>query len=299
MGLFGRITGAEQQQNAQRRANQVIQQGIEKGLGTVDEYGNLIRGDIQGGIDQNLSFLNQAGGMFQGGADAFNPALSNLQQTGTAGGRAQSIMDILGDPNQQAMFNMIQRDTSQGLSGLGLRRSGYGNQLSQTNKLNYANTAINQQDLSQQNIANLGGGSQQSLASILGKSGAVAGQGGLNLANQQGNQLSNILDLTGQGVKSEASSIIASGNAAAAGRQSLINAGGQVAGMMMMSDIRLKEDINKIGEMPSGLAIYSYRYKGESDLQVGLMAHEVASKFPDAVALTADGYLAVDYGMVG
>ena len=69
--------------------------------------------------------------------------------------------------------------------------------------------------------------------------------------------------------------------------------------MMMMSDIRLKEDINKIGEMPSGLAIYSYRYKGESDLQVGLMAHEVASKFPDAVALTADGYLAVNYGMVG
>ena len=73
-------------------------------------------------------------------------------------------------------------------------------------------------------------------------------------------------------------------------------------GMTMMSDRRAKEEIVEIGQHPLGLGIYRFRYKAPyADLygagrRVGVMADEVAEKYPDAVCCHADGYLMVNYG---
>ena len=51
--------------------------------------------------------------------------------------------------------------------------------------------------------------------------------------------------------------------------------------------------------MHNGLQLYRYRYLGDETLYVGVMAQEVASKQPAAVARGASGYLEVDYDMLG
>ena len=69
-----------------------------------------------------------------------------------------------------------------------------------------------------------------------------------------------------------------------------------------MSDRRAKEDIVKVGQHPLGLGIYLFRYKAPfsrlygTGRHIGVMADEVAEKYPDAVCRHEDGYLRVDYG---
>jgi hypothetical protein len=65
---------------------------------------------------------------------------------------------------------------------------------------------------------------------------------------------------------------------------------------MMMSDVRLKTDIQKVGEN-EGLNIYSFRYKGQPETHVGYMAQEVLMKKPEAVH-DIGGLLAVDLNAV-
>jgi hypothetical protein len=64
------------------------------------------------------------------------------------------------------------------------------------------------------------------------------------------------------------------------------------------SDRRLKEDIERIGTLDSGLPIYRFRYRGTDQIFIGVMADEAADKFPDAVSADSLGYLMVDYGKI-
>ena len=68
---------------------------------------------------------------------------------------------------------------------------------------------------------------------------------------------------------------------------------GQVAGAFtaMQSDIRLKDDINLVGKSPSGINIYTFKYKGDDKKYQGVMAHQV----PQASFVGDDGYLKVNY----
>ena len=70
---------------------------------------------------------------------------------------------------------------------------------------------------------------------------------------------------------------------------------GGLGGLFALSDERAKEDKKKIGKTKDGLGIYSYRYKGDPETRIGLMAQEVAKKKPGAVATRRDGLMAVDY----
>lgn len=66
----------------------------------------------------------------------------------------------------------------------------------------------------------------------------------------------------------------------------------------LMSDERVKEDIERVGETDSGLPIYTYKYKGmDGPSFMGLLAQDVEEVFPDAVA-TIDGIKGVDYSRV-
>lgn len=68
-----------------------------------------------------------------------------------------------------------------------------------------------------------------------------------------------------------------------------------IGGLFSLSDERAKEGKKKIAETKDGFGIYSYRYKGDPETRVGLMAQEVMKKKPDAVAQRHDGLFAVDY----
>ena len=66
----------------------------------------------------------------------------------------------------------------------------------------------------------------------------------------------------------------------------------------MASDVRLKENITKVGNSPSGINIYEWNYIGNKQRYRGVMAQEILEKHPEAVALQPDGYMSVYYGKI-
>ncbi len=79
---------------------------------------------------------------------------------------------------------------------------------------------------------------------------------------------------------------------------------GAAALMAPASDIRMKENIEKVGKMANGLNIYTYEYKPEfrndpfagHGKHIGVMAQEVEEIMPEAVITRLDGYKMVNYG---
>lgn len=72
----------------------------------------------------------------------------------------------------------------------------------------------------------------------------------------------------------------------------LFGLAGQAA---IMSDSRVKTDIQQVGTLDNGLPVYSYRYVWGGPMQIGVMAQEVANVHPEAVLQHESGYLMVDY----
>jgi hypothetical protein len=72
--------------------------------------------------------------------------------------------------------------------------------------------------------------------------------------------------------------------------------GGQILGAAATyySDIRLKDNIQRIGTSPSGIHIYSFKYKGDDKTYQGVMAHQV----PYASYVADNDYLVVDYSQL-
>lgn len=68
------------------------------------------------------------------------------------------------------------------------------------------------------------------------------------------------------------------------------------AAITAFSDVRLKEDIVRVGALKSGLPIYSYRFKGRPGRVIGVMAQEARLTHPHAVFEHPSGFLMVDYG---
>jgi len=63
------------------------------------------------------------------------------------------------------------------------------------------------------------------------------------------------------------------------------------------SDVRLKDNIKRVGISPKGYKIYEFSYKGDSTRYRGVMAQDVAKKNPMAVGIK-NNYLTVDYSQV-
>ncbi len=83
--------------------------------------------------------------------------------------------------------------------------------------------------------------------------------------------------------------------AAAAAGGSSGGGGGGVA----VSDIRLKEDIIRVGTTHLGLPLYQWRYKGLPEVFEGVMAQDVEIMHPKAIRPLPWGFKAVDYAALG
>jgi hypothetical protein len=84
--------------------------------------------------------------------------------------------------------------------------------------------------------------------------------------------------------------------------EGLMGLGG--AGIAKYSDIRIKENITRIGTLPNGLPFYQFEYISKfkdhplagHGTHTGVMAQEVQALIPDAVITLDNGFMAVDYG---
>lgn len=78
----------------------------------------------------------------------------------------------------------------------------------------------------------------------------------------------------------------------------LLGSGATISAAALLSDKRLKENLEPVGKLDNGLKVYVGNYKEETGLdttpQLFLLAQEVEKKNPDAVG-EKGGYLAVNY----
>jgi len=69
------------------------------------------------------------------------------------------------------------------------------------------------------------------------------------------------------------------------------------SGVFTLSDVNAKRDIKRLGKLPDGLPLYSYRYRGSARRHIGVLAHEVRQHYPRAVRRLGR-YHGVDYNQV-
>ena len=65
------------------------------------------------------------------------------------------------------------------------------------------------------------------------------------------------------------------------------------------SDVAFKHSIVLLGRLDNGLGFYRFAYNGSNQVYVGVLAQEVQKVMPKAVERGQDGYLRVDYNMLG
>lgn len=276
----------QQEQSDVKLRNQGIMPGTEA-------Y-NRAKGAL--GMQQN-DLINQSQLTAQGiGQNLFNQDL----QAGQFGNTAQNQM------NQNQLANQGFNNSAQ--------QQAYQNQMGQTQ----ANNAINQQTFANQNAsaaANNAAQQQQYNQAMTGynmplntlsalRTGAqVQNPSFVNSAQQATTQGADLLGAS----QMQYNASMGDFNAKQAAQQSL-NSGlmGLAGAGMMMSDVRLKKNIERIGTLPNGLPFYSFEYidavkdhplAGKGHF-TGVMAQDVEQVMPEAVITMDNGYKAVNYGLL-
>lgn len=82
--------------------------------------------------------------------------------------------------------------------------------------------------------------------------------------------------------------------ASQAGLGGLFGLAGSLGSAAIMSDIRVKEDIARVGTLDNGLPVYRYRYRSGGPVHIGVMAQDVEKTNPLAV-IEIGGVKHVDY----
>ncbi len=235
------------------------------------------------GVAQRFGQQGQAGARenFRGQANAGRGELGRLGAAGAAGGAAGIAAGRLGQ------------------NGAGAARTAAGNRAGAVKNGGggAAKTAANRK----------GGGTAKTAAN---ERGGTAGQtaanrkaGGAKQArsNQGANRRtqtarSNVSRSPGAG---GGRTVGMGGGGAGARSMGAARGGGGRGGGGRRSDISLKHDIVLLGRLDNGIGFYRFSYNGSHKAYVGVMAQEVQSVMPQAVARDRDGYLEVYYDKLG
>jgi hypothetical protein len=131
------------------------------------------------------------------------------------------------------------------------------------------------------------------LSGVLGLSDAAANLTTDNAARYAGT----IGSILGQYINGKQVEKTSSGFGAILG--SLLSSAAQGAGAAAAaSDVRLKENIRRVGQTDGGLPVYTYNYIGDPTPMMGVMAQEVARLQPEALGPVIEGFGTVKYGEV-
>ena len=68
--------------------------------------------------------------------------------------------------------------------------------------------------------------------------------------------------------------------------------------MTYMSDVRMKEKIQRMGTSPSGIPIYEFNYIGDNNRYSGVMAQDLIEMNIDAVSIDDSGFYKVNYNNI-
>jgi hypothetical protein len=103
------------------------------------------------------------------------------------------------------------------------------------------------------------------------------------------------------GMHSRAQSVGRAGGGMSAGMRAGGGArgGGGRGGGGRRSDLLLKHDLSLLGRLDNGIGFYRFSYNGSDKAYVGVIAQEVQTVMPQAVARDRDGYLRVFYDKLG
>ncbi len=240
----------------------------------------------------------------QAGTGALQTQQALLGQLGPEAAAA-AMAQFQEAPGQQFAQDLAQKNLLQNASAIG----GIGGSNVRTALVKQGVGFANQQFGDFQNrLGALSGTGQQTATSL----GQLGGQTAGNISNllQAGGQAqaSGILGAQ-QANAGLAGQLLSTGLGAAAGG-GLFGAGaaglfgGSAGGgalIGLLSDVMLKKNIVKVGELPSGLNWYDWEWTEEgmklspNQATSGVIAQEAKEIFPDAVAEDANGYLRVDY----
>jgi len=257
-------------QNYANQINQGAQTGFENQMGGGNMYdqgglnsiasGQMQNQNLNGAIDAGLGQINRN----------FNrnimPGINTgSAMTNTSGGSRQGIAQglAMSDANQQATDFVNQMQSQNYQQGIQNQLGAYG-QMSQNNAIQ--NQATQSAMNAAPQLANLGFGAQygdmSALASLIGSPTVL---GGGSSGSSQG------------GIGSSLS-----------GASSMLG---------VLSDVRAKENIKRVGSTDGGLPVYTYNYKGQNAVHMGVMAQEAEIANPASVT-EINGLKHVNYSMV-
>jgi hypothetical protein len=189
---------------------------------------------------------------------------------------AQNRNDLL----SQAALQGIELDTRARATGLGEQQTILGTQNAAQQAELQRQAYLRQQPLNE--ITGLMSGSQIQMPQFQGYQGPTVAPAPIFAGAQAQGQA----NMQNYGIQS------ANVNAQNAGLYNLLGSAGTTAAMM--SDRRLKSNIERVGTHPLGIGIYEYDIFGSR--QIGVMADEVEEVRPEAVMQHPSGYKMVNYG---
>lgn len=251
------------------------------------------------------------------GSDAYNREMDNFSRAKT---------DAYGQAQNNAYAQGLSAQNQQYTQELATRQQG----VDETNTQGtFANSAQNQQYSQNQSNAAFANNAQNQTYNQAAGNAALANSGrqqeiqeATYLRNLPLNDIASLLG-TGSGVQNPTFSDVAQVGVAAPDYQGAVYANYNAAnsqyntqqqakssalgsvfglagslGAAAISDRRAKENIKRIGTLANGLATYTYNYIGNASRQFGVMAQEALGVVPDAVGVTDNGTLYVDYAKV-
>jgi hypothetical protein len=264
MGLFDILGTGDQQAAAQAQT-----QGINYGL-------NYLTGDINQGnqaLQTNYTNALQPFLQNQTTANQGTNALGNALGLNGPSGNAAATAAFTNNPGYQ--FQLQQGNNAINAAEAASGKNFSGNQLIDLSNYNQGLAGTTYQNY----VNNLQPylGLAQNTATGIGNVDTGLGQGLNANYNTLGN--ANYGAFTSIG-NANANADLAGLNASANGLGALLGIGKGILGFL--SDERVKEDIEKVGELYDGQPIFKYRYLGDPRHQIGLIAQNVEEDVPDA-----------------
>lgn len=285
------------------------------GTGNDQDTGRLVPMPQQGGMAS--SYVDE-----EGLNAAIQQAIAQQQQQQAQNGIAQGVEAFQGNPALSGLGSLLTKQfefdpsdlentpgyqftLQQGLKALNNQGSAQGLNMSgaqQKGLLQYATGLANQTYGDQYNRALQSYGANYGLANdMYNRLGGLSGMGqnaaaGVGQAGQ--NTANSISQLLQSSAQAQGSALIGGANAQAQALPNLMNMVGTGAGIYaLLSDRRMKRDIERVGTTPGGHNLYRFRYLHDDKLHIGVMAQEIEQVIPDAV-IDRNGVKYVDYSKV-